>query len=39
MGDAPHTPLGTEGALANDRELVCDALRHEITTVAHRLAA
>jgi UDP-N-acetylmuramoyl-L-alanyl-D-glutamate--2,6-diaminopimelate ligase len=39
MGDEPHTPLGTEGALANDRELVCDALRHEPAMTQLRLAA
>jgi len=39
MGDRPHTPLGPEGALANDREIVRDALDSVPATVAHRMAA
>jgi UDP-N-acetylmuramoyl-L-alanyl-D-glutamate--2,6-diaminopimelate ligase len=39
MGEQPHTPLGPEGVLANDSEIVRSALRDAATTAPVRLAA
>jgi UDP-N-acetylmuramoyl-L-alanyl-D-glutamate--2,6-diaminopimelate ligase len=39
MGTEPHTPLGSEGALANDCEIVRESLRSIPTPTALRLAA
>ncbi|HEX3601221.1 MAG TPA: hypothetical protein VHU84_13810, partial [Lacipirellulaceae bacterium] len=39
MGTEPHTPRGSEGALANDSEIVREALRSEPITIPFRLAA
>jgi UDP-N-acetylmuramoyl-L-alanyl-D-glutamate--2,6-diaminopimelate ligase len=39
MGTEPHTPLGSEGALANDTEIVRETLRSVPTAVTHRMAA
>ena len=39
MGTEPHTPLGSEGALANDTEIVRETLRSVPAAVTHRMAA
>ncbi|HEX4412978.1 MAG TPA: UDP-N-acetylmuramyl-tripeptide synthetase [Lacipirellulaceae bacterium] len=39
MGAEPHTPLGSEGALANDSEIVRESLRRIPAATALRLAA
>jgi UDP-N-acetylmuramoyl-L-alanyl-D-glutamate--2,6-diaminopimelate ligase len=39
MGAEPHTPLGSEGALVNDREIVENALRGVAVNRPLRLAA
>lgn len=39
MGEQPHTPIGPEGVLVNDSEIVRNALRGAESTVPLRLAA
>jgi len=39
MGEQPHSPLGSEGALVNDREIIRQALREVAPVMPHRLAA
>jgi UDP-N-acetylmuramoyl-L-alanyl-D-glutamate--2,6-diaminopimelate ligase len=39
MGEAPHTPVGPAGELANDRELVQESLRHVPVATTLRIAA
>lgn len=39
MGEQPHSPLGPEGALVNDCEIIRQALREAATPIPQRLAA
>jgi UDP-N-acetylmuramoyl-L-alanyl-D-glutamate--2,6-diaminopimelate ligase len=39
MGAMPHSPLGADAALANDSEIVRDALHRAPASLVHRLAA